>query len=165
MSSLGAQHRWISASLGFSKTSRGVTRRWHWPGFGGRSRWRLQQSAACEAKVCSQARNGVEEARVLWRCQLNFPVFCFPLDPNSVRPPRRRDEGDHPWREPGPGFLRDRPRGAGCWGAVHTPARAVRRRRTVSGLADLTHPHRGCPGPVSLHKASSLPSSKCTGGQ
>lgn len=94
--------------------------------------------------------------------QLSIPVFCFPLDPDGVGPARRRDEGDHPWCEPGPGLLGDRPRGAGGRGAVHAAARALHRRRTVSGFIDLYCPPCGSPGLASPHKASSLTPSKPT---
>lgn len=119
-------------------------RSWCRPGFGSRSKWRLQHlAAACKAEPSKASKPdvGLKKPR-----DTSSPfLFCFPLDPDGVRPPRRRDEGDHPWREPGPGFLRDRPRGAGCWGAVHTPARAVHRRRTVSGLQNLARPHPWVP--------------------
>lgn len=54
-------------------------------------------------------------------------VLCLPADPDGVGAPRRRDQGDHPWSEPGPGLLGDRAGRAGGRGAVHAPARALRR--------------------------------------
>lgn len=126
-------------------------------GFGSRSRRRLQHWK----QKCFLTRGGAED-RAWWGRHLNFPVFCFPADPDGVGAPGRRDEGDHPRCEPGPGLLGDRAGGAGGRGAVHAPARALRRGRAVSDPSPV--PTAG-PRGWAPRRASSLTSSQCSGGQ